>query len=497
MIVRNIFIVFIILLVTGNAGLIYGQSAYVNTQQGIFQLTGGPGNCDRVLVPNQCGAENNMLSIAIYKDTVYYNTWLGELKRFTIGVPGSSETLLHDEAVYNAMTIDKNGIIYMASHELVRYDPHTRQLTNLGAMPFNSMGDLSFYKDKLLLAGFDPYDWSTGIFEIDINNPANSQLYMSTPPFIGLLSYPVSCGTSRYFGLAADNMGSTQLVEIDLATKTVIGEACSMPLDLLDAASVTENGLDNKVSITGLTISKSCQSSTGSVQVNGAYPGIGAISYTLDNNITNTSGLFTNIATGQHNIKAAAAGGGCFIDTSFSIEAAYNLVTGITKTNPDNCANIPGNITINASSANGVLTYTLLNTGASQSTGNFTNLRGGLYNFRISNAGGCSKDTSIALVENIPIGGCSDIFIPNAFTPNHDGKNDAFTISLSTAFKNISLQVFDRWGNIVCQAKGNTISWDGSFKGVQQPVGIYIYTLILTDANGVQKNLKGTLTLIR
>jgi gliding motility-associated-like protein len=438
-----------------------------------------------------------MLSIAVYKDTIYYNTWSGDLKRFKIGVPGSCETLISGDAVYNAMTVDRNGIIYMAGHELVRFDPATKQLTNLGEMPFHSMGDLSFYKDKLLMAGYDPDDWSTGIFEIDINHPANSELYMSTPAFIGLLSYPVSCGNSRYFGLSSNNIGATEMVELDLANKTVIGAACSMPLEILDAASSTETGLDNIVSITGLTINKSCQSSTGSIQVDAIFPGSGNISYTLDNNITNTTGSFTNIATGQHIIKAAAPGGLCFTDTSFSIEAAYDLITGVAKTNPDNCANTPGRITISASSANGAVSYALLNTGVSQPTGTFTNLRGGLYNFRISNTSGCSKDTSIALDETIPIGGCSSIFIPSAFTPNNDGKNDVFNITLSSAFKNVILKVFDRWGNTVCQAKGNAISWDGSYRGTEQPVGIYIYTLIFTDPNGVQKNMKGTLTLIR
>jgi len=496
MLARNFVILFSTLFLLSAASAL-GQSAYINTQQGIYRLTGSPGNCDRVLVHNECGIDNNILSIAVYKDTVYYNTWLGELKRFTIGVAGSNEVLLNDGAVYNAMTVDKNGIIYMASSELVRFDPHTKQLTHLGGIPFNSMGDLSFYKDKLLMAGYDPFDWSTGIYEIDINDPGNSELFMSTPSFFGLLSYPVSCGNSRYFGLLANNAGSTSLVELDLANKTGIGETCSMPLDILDAASVTENGMDSKVAITGLIINKSCQSSTGSVQVNATYPAAGTITYTLDNTITNTTGSFNTVAVGQHRIKVIAPGGMCYTDSLFTIEASYNLITSVTKTNPDYCANIRGSINIKASDANGAITYTLLNTGANQPTGNFNNLRGGLYNFRVTNTSGCSKDTSIALVENIPIGGCNDIFIPNAFTPNSDGRNDLFTITLSSAFKNVQLQIFDRWGNVVCHAKGNTVSWDGNFKGTQQPVGIYVYTLLLTGPNGVQKNLKGTLSLLR
>jgi gliding motility-associated-like protein len=496
MFARKIFIATIILLITQFRGL-HGQSAYVNTALGLFQLNGNPANAERVFIPNSCGNDNGMLSIAVYKDTVYYNTWMGELKRFKIGVPGSCETLLTDHALYNAMTVDKNGIIYMASSELVRYDPHTRQLTDLGLMPFNSMGDLVFYKDKLLLAGWDTDDWSTGIYEIDIDNPGNSKLYMETPPFIGLLSYPVICGGSRYFGLMADNMGTTKLIELDMPNKTVIGPTCSIPMDILDGASGTESGWDNKVAIRSLAIHNSCQSSTGSVQMTADYPGTGTISYTLDNGTTNTTGLFSNLASGEHHLKALTTGGSCFADTTFTIEAGYTLVTGVTKSNPDKCANVDGRISIHASLANGAVSYTLLNTGVSQSSGDFTGLRGGLYRFRISNTSGCSVDTSVALAEMIPVGGCSDMYIPNAFTPNYDGRNDQFTISLSSAFRDVTLQVFNRWGNIVCQARGNNISWDGNYKGVPQPVGVYVYTLMFTDPNGMQKNVKGSLSLLR
>jgi gliding motility-associated-like protein len=320
---------------------------------------------------------------------------------------------------------------------------------------------------------------------------------METPSFIGLLSYPVICGKSRYFGLMADNMGSTKLFELDMDNKTVIGQVGTLPLDILDGASGTENGLDNKVAMTGLTINKSCQLSSASIKATAAFPGIGDISYTLDNSITNTTGLFNDVPSGQHTIKVAAPGGVCTTDTTFVVTGTFSLVTSIVKTNPDKCADIPGHISIHGSATNGAVSYTLLNTGLTQTTGEFNDLRGGLYRFRISNTSGCSVDTSVALAENIPIAGCSSIFIPNAFTPNFDGKNDQFTVSLPTSYKNISLQIFDRWGNIVCQARGNNISWDGNYKGMPQPVGVYVFSLVYTNVNGEQKVLKGSLSLLR
>ena len=416
--VKNKWVIFFFLFFICSTGKVFTQVVYVNTISGIFQLTGEIGSPDRVLISNGCGIDNTLLSIAVYKDTIYYNTWGGDLKRFKIGSPNSCETLISGGPFYNSMTVDKNGIIYMANEDLIMFDPYKKQLTDLGVMPFNSGGDMIFFKDKLLLAGWDPYDWSTGIYELNINDLTKSCLYMNTPGFIGLLAYPSACGRNRYFGLSADSSQGTQVTELDLVNKKIAGTSFSIPEDMLDAASNAEMGLEDGIEI-----------------------------------------------------------------------------TGITRTISDNCSNNNGSISLTASSINVPLSYTLLNTGATQKTGNFINLRGGLYNFRITNSKGCSKDTAIALAEDIPIG-CNDIFIPNAFTPNNDGRNDLFKVSFQPS-TDVKLQIFNRWGTEVYSGKGSNIAWDGNFKGTQQPVGVYIYIISYTDQSRANKNLKGTLTLIR
>jgi gliding motility-associated-like protein len=149
------------------------------------------------------------------------------------------------------------------------------------------------------------------------------------------------------------------------------------------------------------------------------------------------------------------------------------------------------------SQSNALLTFTLLNSGLKQSSGSFGGLRGGMYHFRVEDATGCSKDTLVIITEKIPIGGCDTIFIPNAFTPNNDGKNDRYIVDLPSTYKDMVLQIFNRWGTIVYQEKGNSVSWDGSYKGIQQPPGVYIYSLRYTGRDNARKILKGTLTLIR
>ena len=398
--------------------IVYSQSAYVNTEEGIFKIK-NPGSPELVSISNDFIPDKNILSIAVYKDTVYYSTWAGELKRFKPGVPESFETLIETGNPYISMTVDKNGIIYLASELLARYNPYTKQLTELGRMPFFSAGDMLFYKDKLLLSGWSPLDWKTGIFEIHPDSLETSKVYMYAPPFLGLLSFAAPCGKTHYYG-SSNGESFTDLTELDLENRRVIGFAGNIPENVLDAASNTESGMENKVTI-----------------------------------------------------------------------------TGIIKTNTNNCMANNATIAVSAYSFNAPYTYTLLNQGKSQSSGFFNNLRGDEYRIRVTDAAGCSTDTTVLVAENSPTGICNDIFIPNAFTPNNDGRNDVFTISSSPGFKDMSIQVFNRWGSLVHQSKGGNSGWDGTYKGAQQPAGVYIYAISYTDALGEKKSMKGSLTLIR
>lgn len=87
-----------------------------------------------------------------------------------------------------------------------------------------------------------------------------------------------------------------------------------------------------------------------------------------------------------------------------------------------------------------------------------------------------------------------DIFIPNAFSPNNDGLNDTWNIPILNIFPGFELTVFNRQGQVVYQNKNSNIPWNGKYKGVAQPVGVYVYYIDLKIEGG---QFKGTLTLIR
>jgi gliding motility-associated-like protein len=75
----------------------------------------------------------------------------------------------------------------------------------------------------------------------------------------------------------------------------------------------------------------------------------------------------------------------------------------------------------------------------------------------------------------------NDIYIPNAFSPNGDGKNDTWNIPVLQVYSNVEILVFNRWGAEVYHAKNNTAPWDGRYKGKDLPVGVYPYIIQVKD----------------
>jgi gliding motility-associated-like protein len=120
-------------------------------------------------------------------------------------------------------------------------------------------------------------------------------------------------------------------------------------------------------------------------------------------------------------------------------------------------------------------------------------LPAGQYDYRLtvtSNAGcGSAFDDVTVTVYN-------DIYIPTAFTPNQDGRNDIWYVPSLSAFSFFQLSVFNRYGQIVFHTKNVQAAWDGKYKGQLQPSAVYVY--LITVGEGTSKKMyKGTVTLIR
>ncbi len=75
------------------------------------------------------------------------------------------------------------------------------------------------------------------------------------------------------------------------------------------------------------------------------------------------------------------------------------------------------------------------------------------------------------------------LFIPQAITPNGDGKNDLFEIKNINRFPYNRLYVYNRWEHEVYSKKGYNNTWDGTLNNKPLPDGTYYYLLYLVDGD--------------
>ncbi len=96
-----------------------------------------------------------------------------------------------------------------------------------------------------------------------------------------------------------------------------------------------------------------------------------------------------------------------------------------------------------------------------------------------------------------------DILIPDGFSPNNDGVNDAFTIrNLRALYPNFKLEIYNRYGNLLYTGNNFVPDWNGTateggvkMGGNQVPVGVYFYILEFND--GIRKAVQGRVYLSR
>jgi gliding motility-associated-like protein len=103
-----------------------------------------------------------------------------------------------------------------------------------------------------------------------------------------------------------------------------------------------------------------------------------------------------------------------------------------------------------------------------------------------------NSDSAVATTRTLT----DEIYIPNVFTPNGDGKNDVFK-AYSNIVSGIDMKIFDQWGESIFSSTIFSTGWDGSYKGKQQPVGVYVYVMKLTLTDGREVLKKGSVNLVR
>jgi gliding motility-associated-like protein len=122
----------------------------------------------------------------------------------------------------------------------------------------------------------------------------------------------------------------------------------------------------------------------------------------------------------------------------------------------------------------------------------YTVTQPGLYHLTAINNCGSKKDSVL-----IRTGACK-LYIPSAFTPNRDGKNDEFKAYFGENVTSYHLQLFNRFGKLLFESTDINQGWDGRYKGEPQSQSSYIWIINYQLIDNPEKQLlKGSVLLIR
>jgi gliding motility-associated-like protein len=224
--------------------------------------------------------------------------------------------------------------------------------------------------------------------------------------------------------------------------------------------------------------------------------GVQPLSYRLNTyGIATKAGNFDSIKAGQYTIFITDSMQ-CKKDTLVTLTQPDSLHI-VTIASPNECEGADTSMgAVTAAVTGGTTPYNYLwNTNPAQSTPTISGMPNGTYLVRVTDANSC-RDSAIT---DIHYDDCCKPFLPNAFTPNNDGKNDVFRVVFKGDLKIEQFFIYNRFGQRVFNTIYIGVGWDGTYNGTPQDMGTYFYFLkaICGNKGDHEVVLEGNVTLIR
>lgn len=238
---------------------------------------------------------------------------------------------------------------------------------------------------------------------------------------------------------------------------------------------------------TSVCMGKKVQLLAGGVRSYKWAPPTGLNNTAIPNPVATFSGAITYVVTGKDST-------GCI---------SFDTVSILEQPAPNVQASLDGNgkvdcfVTTVQLHATGALTYTwtpadMLNND-SIAAPVATPLSTTYFTVTGTDAFGCSAKDSILIISELQ----AMVVVPDAFTPNGDGRNDRIRPLIYCDFILEDFEIFNRWGQNVYKAFRIDEGWDGIFNGKQADLGTYMWYARGHRTNGESILYKGTINLIR
>lgn len=349
----------------------------------IYRVTVTPGGLVSELI-STCMPGDQFFSIAMNKTGFY---WIGGNGAIYKGdIVGNTLNNCHfvtNIPVYsNALTMGSDGKLYYSTGTLYSTDPQTGESKMLGNSGYSPSGDLTFYNGELYEAG-------TGLDKINVNNPAASNIYMPLDGYyniFGLVSVSTSLHKNTVYALELNN-NATDVLEIDVEHKTIVGKIGTLPYTILDAASPVEDGSIAGVKITNVNVHQDCSKPTHGIIEVTTMPNVETFTYKLNNGMVNNTGMFQDIAPGNYQLTVTSSNDS---ETKMVTVPAYNLNKPVYTYNVEHqVCDAPGAVKFLSANTGYKLMFNATIYPLNQS---ISGLIKGTYHFDILNDQGCKVD---------------------------------------------------------------------------------------------------------
>ncbi|HIF14076.1 MAG TPA: T9SS type B sorting domain-containing protein [Bacteroidetes bacterium] len=210
------------------------------------------------------------------------------------------------------------------------------------------------------------------------------------------------------------------------------------------------------------------------------------------NNSTNTQDLNIPLSSGAHSVKLIVTTSDGCVDSITKNIIIYDKSPSLQTSNDTSVYEYyPAYLW-----ASGGLSYTwspsstLDDPNISSPTAN--TLSNTMYYVVIEDSNACYINDSV-FVEILDL---YNVYVPTAFTPNNDGKNDKFRIN-GNGIKDYHMIIYDRWGQRVYESHDISESWDGFVKGKDSNLKTYAYYLKLVYLNQNEEIKTGSINMIK
>lgn len=244
--------------------------------------------------------------------------------------------------------------------------------------------------------------------------------------------------------------------------------------------------------------SPSCYNTDDATLTINASGGVPPLRYQLDNNplLPGSNNLFTGLAAGSHTITVTDSNNCSQTNTTTILQPAELKLQLYANGNP--CEGVDDNGAVHVRTSGGTPPYTYTwSTDPTESSyhNGITGLPNGTYSVTVTDEHNCTAFGQAT----VGYDNCCTPDVPNAFTPNNDGKNDYFRARFKGNMWLEKMTIFNRYGQAIYSTSNLQEGWDGTYNGVAQDIGTYYYYIefYCGKENFNKQILKGDVTLIR